>query len=153
MWSLLGSYVCFITTRLTTVDRFITVILYNLLIPIYCYLRGASLARLTASVTYILTLTLTLCTVLCRFLNTHLWQVSLVSRSWSLIDARDLQLGLLLQCIRQSNGSIFRDRSMLNSRVTLYRNKLSCRHKTQWCEIVYLCYIKALTLLLEWQIF
>ena len=36
-WYLLGSYVCFITTRSTTVDSFITVILYNLSLPNYCY--------------------------------------------------------------------------------------------------------------------
>ena len=55
---------------------------------------------------------LSLSTLYCvGFLNMCLWQVSLVGRSWSLVGACDLQLGLLLQCIRQSNGSIFRDRS------------------------------------------
>ena len=84
-------------------------ILYNLLIPIYCYsnywLRGCLHDWLCS-----LQILYTLYGV--GFLNMHLEQVSLVGGSWSLVGACDLWLGLLLQCIRQSSGSIFWDRSV-----------------------------------------
>ena len=49
-----------------------------------------------------------LCSVLCSTLNIHLWQVSLVGGSRSLVGACGLQLGFLLQCIQQSIGVRFR---------------------------------------------
>ena len=151
-WPLLGSYVCFITTRLTTVDRFITEILYNLYTPnllllvgelvspalllltlrSFCGLTppvadlhskildvrplGAQILSISCSFWEFLAKSYVgappgelvppplenpgsataLYTVLCRLLNMRLGQVSLVGVS---------------ECIRQSNGSIFRDRS------------------------------------------
>ena len=61
----------------------------------------------------------------------HLGQVSLVSRSWSLVGARDLQLGLLLQCIRQSNGSIFWDRSL---KYCIFFNFESLYFASKWSD-------------------
>ena len=101
MWSGdLCSYVCFITTQLTTVDSFITVILYNLSLPNYCYYYNSSWYW-----------DCTVCTVLCSILNMCLWQVSLV---WWVLEPGWCSwptVRLLLQCIRLSNGSIFWDRS------------------------------------------
>ena len=118
-WSLLGSYVCFITTQLTTVGRFITVILYTCRYQTTTTTKAVSHLMLSFSKTLTLTSTsrLTLYTVLCSFLNMCLEQVSLVGRSWSLVGACDLWLGFLLQCIRQSNGSIFWDHSPITKRL------------------------------------
>ena len=74
-------------------------ILYNLSIPNYNYVSGASLYQLV-----LLTRTktknskLNSCTVLCSSLNMGLRQVSLVRRSGSLVGAHDLWWGSLLQC-------------------------------------------------------
>ena len=104
-WSLLGSYICFITTRLTTVDRFITVILYNLSLPNYCYLRGASLNStgwlrlsnaLHCTVQYLKYEAMT--SIIGRWIWEPGWCL------WSLA-------GLLIQYIWQLNGSLFRDHS------------------------------------------
>ena len=58
-WSLLGSYICFMTTRLATVESFITVMLYNLSLPNYCYYYDYWSPDWPSD----------FCTVLCRLLN------------------------------------------------------------------------------------
>ena len=85
-WSLLGSYACFTTTSLATVDTYLllrlcTTCRYQTTATCWEWELGLELMCVPKS-THQLGNS---CTVLCRALNMRLWQVSLAGQSGSLI--------------------------------------------------------------------
>ena len=127
-WSLLGSYICFITTQLTTVDVFIAEDTVQLV--------GTKLQLWVRSIAPELSnwFVLPLCTVLCSSLNMHLQQVSLVSRSWSLVGTCDLQQDSLLQCSRQLERFYIWDRSTVTKRKILKIKVVSHTFVFKMCD-------------------
>ena len=93
---------------MTTVDVFIAANTVQLVVT-----KLHVLAPKNSTLSSALLLSTLSCTVLCSFLNTRLWQVSLAFGSGNLVGAGDLWWGFCSNVAESSNGSIFWNRSFV----------------------------------------